>query len=359
MTIQNSDWVFEPSDPATSGEGVFEWKRAFSRMGLQDRRLYRAFAASLLFHGFLICFGLFATELPAHPPEHLIQSKSRLDELLFRDTLPTAVVPKASDLRQSPPSAKPLARAAHKRSSKGWSRKAKPDLNLSAESISQDVEKVLIRQLMNQNLLATAKQWNTPFPNGLKSQRWMQSLPHSRKSGEGNSSFVLLNKGGGGGWHSMRGRSFRSGLEGCQSPPCRHGHSSRRDHLLSRHRQSSRWKKKRKYKIRVSSGVHRLQPLGLHREIIRRVIQKHRSQFRYCYEYLLNQNKRLRGVVHVSFQINLTGSVQRVQIKRNTSQSSHLADCISKRVRTLRFPRPAGAIVQVNYPFVFQTSLQP
>jgi hypothetical protein len=96
---------------------------------------------------------------------------------------------------------------------------------------------------------------------------------------------------------------------------------------------------------------------SLDKELIRRVIQQHRSQIRYCYESELVRNPKLGGKVAVKFVITADGSVSSATTAQTTMHNSTVESCINSRVRSWKFPKPkGGGIVVVTYPFLFKQS---
>ena len=93
---------------------------------------------------------------------------------------------------------------------------------------------------------------------------------------------------------------------------------------------------------------------SLDREIIRRVIRRHRREIKYCYERELIKNKSLAGKVIVSFTISGTGAVVAASAKGGTLGNAAVSSCVASKVRRWSFPEPnGGGIVRVTYPFVF------
>ncbi|HAA58738.1 MAG TPA: hypothetical protein DCE42_28510 [Myxococcales bacterium] len=93
------------------------------------------------------------------------------------------------------------------------------------------------------------------------------------------------------------------------------------------------------------------------KELIRRTIKMYRAQIRYCYERELIKHRQLRGQVALFFQINPTGSLSRVRIRKSTLNNDRVEDCLVRRARFWKFPAPKSAgIVHVTYPFYFQPS---
>lgn len=96
---------------------------------------------------------------------------------------------------------------------------------------------------------------------------------------------------------------------------------------------------------------------SLSREVIRRVIQRHINEVRFCYEQELNQRPDLEGRVMVRFIIAASGSVQSASIGSSTLNNARVEGCIVQAVRRWTFPAPdGGGIVGVNYPFVLSSA---
>lgn len=91
---------------------------------------------------------------------------------------------------------------------------------------------------------------------------------------------------------------------------------------------------------------------GLDKELIRRVMHRHRSEIRYCYELALTRSPQLAGRVAVKFVISASGAVAATEITEHLDDT--LDRCIEGRVRTFTFPSPNYAgIVIVTYPWQF------
>jgi hypothetical protein len=94
---------------------------------------------------------------------------------------------------------------------------------------------------------------------------------------------------------------------------------------------------------------------ALSRDLIRRVIREHVNEVRYCYERELQSSPGLWGKVQLRFVINASGGVQQTAVIENTLGGDAVANCVSGRVKTWRFPRPrGGGVVIVSYPFLFK-----
>jgi TonB family protein len=98
---------------------------------------------------------------------------------------------------------------------------------------------------------------------------------------------------------------------------------------------------------------------SLDKELVRKVIQDHRSQIRTCYESLLNQFPSLSGKVQVQFTIGEGGQVLLSKVAQSSASNGQLEQCVSSRVRLWQFPKPkGGGTVVVSYPFIFKQAGQ-
>ncbi|MFK7989446.1 MAG: TonB family protein [Sandaracinaceae bacterium] len=96
---------------------------------------------------------------------------------------------------------------------------------------------------------------------------------------------------------------------------------------------------------------------GLSREAIRRVVRRHLSEVRFCYEQGLQQNPSIEGRVTVSFMISPTGAVQSSTVGSSSLGNTRVESCVANAVRRWSFPTPdGGGPVGVNYPFVLQSA---
>jgi hypothetical protein len=96
---------------------------------------------------------------------------------------------------------------------------------------------------------------------------------------------------------------------------------------------------------------------SLSKEVIRRVIQRHINEVRFCYEQQLNQRPDLQGRISVQFVISPTGAVQMAAISASDMGSPPVESCVATAVQRWSFPAPeGGGIVVVNYPFVLQAT---
>jgi hypothetical protein len=98
---------------------------------------------------------------------------------------------------------------------------------------------------------------------------------------------------------------------------------------------------------------------GLTKEEIARVLRRHFSQIRYCYEKQLNSQPNLAGKVVASFVIGGSGRVDSADVAESSLDHEPTETCITNVLRRLVFPAPrGGGTVLVNHPFLFQTAGQ-
>lgn len=96
---------------------------------------------------------------------------------------------------------------------------------------------------------------------------------------------------------------------------------------------------------------------GLSQEAIRRVVQRHLPEVRFCYEQGLQSNPSLEGRVSVRWIISPAGSVQSAAIGSSDLRSAPVESCIASAVQRWTFPTPdGGGPVGVNYPFVLRSN---
>lgn len=96
---------------------------------------------------------------------------------------------------------------------------------------------------------------------------------------------------------------------------------------------------------------------SLDKELIRRVIEAHKAQIRYCYEKELVRTPGLFGKIDMEWTITGEGRVSDSKPKGSTMQNPEVERCIAEKIRTWEFPKPkGGGIVVVRYPFVFKTA---
>jgi hypothetical protein len=96
---------------------------------------------------------------------------------------------------------------------------------------------------------------------------------------------------------------------------------------------------------------------GLDREVIESIIRRRLDRIRLCYERQLNFFPKLAGKVAVHFLIGKKGEVLEANSIEDTMNNASVKSCILFEVKSWTFPAPeGGTLVNVDYPFVFESS---
>jgi TonB family protein len=92
-------------------------------------------------------------------------------------------------------------------------------------------------------------------------------------------------------------------------------------------------------------------------EVMRRVIQRHLNEVRFCGDQALQQQRWLRGKVQVRFVVSSSGAVQAANVESSSLQHRGAESCITNAVRRWTFPAPAGGgIVVASQGFELESS---
>ena len=94
---------------------------------------------------------------------------------------------------------------------------------------------------------------------------------------------------------------------------------------------------------------------GMDPDIIRKIIQDHIPQFRYCYQKELDvASSEFSGVVKLNFIIASSGRVSRAGVDSVSPLPAKVKGCVVNVLKGIKFPRPmGGGTVEVNQPFNF------
>jgi hypothetical protein len=91
---------------------------------------------------------------------------------------------------------------------------------------------------------------------------------------------------------------------------------------------------------------------SLSKETIRRVVNRHVNEVKFCYEQELIAHPDLQGRVSARFMIAPSGAVQTAVITQSDLGNLAAQQCIAKAIARWIFPAPeGGGVVIVNYPF--------
>lgn len=95
-------------------------------------------------------------------------------------------------------------------------------------------------------------------------------------------------------------------------------------------------------------------PTGtLDKNIIRRYVRRNLPQIQYCYERELLAQPTLAGRIDVRFFISPDGTVTSAAAD---GMGRAVSECVEQVIKRIRFPKPVGGGVTVNYPFRFQSA---
>ncbi len=95
------------------------------------------------------------------------------------------------------------------------------------------------------------------------------------------------------------------------------------------------------------------------KELIRRVIQEHAAQIRYCYEQELAINPKLAGKVSIKWIINADGSASSATVVGDgtTLGSEKVHRCMMERITSWQFPKPkGGGMAVITYPWILRSA---
>jgi hypothetical protein len=111
--------------------------------------------------------------------------------------------------------------------------------------------------------------------------------------------------------------------------------------------------------VNIATGT--AQVMGsIDRELVRKVIQDHAAQIRYCYEQQLAINPRLAGKVSIKWVINGDGSASTPQVERGdatTLENDSVHKCMMDRITSWQFPKPkGGGIAVITYPWILRSA---
>jgi hypothetical protein len=110
--------------------------------------------------------------------------------------------------------------------------------------------------------------------------------------------------------------------------------------------------------VNISTGT--AQVMGsVDKELVRKVIQEHAAQIRYCYEQQLALNPKLSGKVSIKWIINADGSASGAQVDMGatTLMDPKVHQCMMSRITSWEFPKPkGGGVAVITYPWILRSS---
>jgi TonB family protein len=94
---------------------------------------------------------------------------------------------------------------------------------------------------------------------------------------------------------------------------------------------------------------------GLERDEIMKVIRRHESEIKFCYEQELQKQPSLSGKVSVAWTIDSAGAVPEANVSESSIGSPAVEKCMTDRIRRWKFPEPrGGGTVDVTFPWNFK-----
>lgn len=95
-------------------------------------------------------------------------------------------------------------------------------------------------------------------------------------------------------------------------------------------------------------------PLGFcDQKEIARVMAGRAGAVRACYELYLQRNPDLQGRLEIRFTIEEDGSVSGLTVTTN-ELNEQVATCVLRQISTLKFPKPAGGVCIIRWPYRFR-----
>jgi hypothetical protein len=98
---------------------------------------------------------------------------------------------------------------------------------------------------------------------------------------------------------------------------------------------------------------------SIDKELIRKVIQEHAAQIRFCYEEQLAVNPKLAGKVTIRWVIDADGNASNATVDAGGTAlaSDKVHQCMMARIVSWQFPKPkGGGIAVISYPWILRAS---
>ena len=95
-------------------------------------------------------------------------------------------------------------------------------------------------------------------------------------------------------------------------------------------------------------------PDGLSQESIYKIIKEKNAAMSMCMNEALKRGEQLKGKMEIELTVQASGRVSQVGIITKKFRTTHMASCVSKRIKQWRFPRFRGEPVTVVYPYILQ-----
>lgn len=111
-------------------------------------------------------------------------------------------------------------------------------------------------------------------------------------------------------------------------------------------------KKPKEKKVSVRTGTAAVKG-QLSKELIDRVVRRHKKQIQFCFEKQLLRHPNLSGKVSLKWIITMSGAVTGAKIANSSLGNGDAESCMLRSLRSWQFPKPEGGVVEVVYPFHF------
>jgi hypothetical protein len=98
---------------------------------------------------------------------------------------------------------------------------------------------------------------------------------------------------------------------------------------------------------------------SIDKELIRKVIQEHAAQIRFCYEEQLAVNPKLAGKVAIKWVIDADGNASNASVDAaaTTLKDDKVHQCMMARIVSWQFPKPkGGGIAVITYPWILRVA---
>ena len=98
---------------------------------------------------------------------------------------------------------------------------------------------------------------------------------------------------------------------------------------------------------------------SIDKELIRKVIQEHAAQIRFCYEEQLAVNPKLAGKVAIKWVIDADGNASNATVDSGSTTllNDKVHQCMMARIVSWQFPKPkGGGIAVITYPWILRAS---
>ena len=108
--------------------------------------------------------------------------------------------------------------------------------------------------------------------------------------------------------------------------------------------------------IKASAKLGALQDVdgSLDASSIKKVVKRHLTSIKHCYEQELRRNPKMEGKVTVEVTVASTGAVSSADVLSSSLGNNQVEKCMLKTIKRWRFPRPEEGDVIFTYPFIFE-----